>query len=231
VSAMPGGHTRRMAGLRDVNKAKRRDAILDATVALLARRSSNEVTTEEIATLAGVAPATVYNLIGTRDDVLRAVVGRILAELAASLEQLDPTDPIAAAELVVDQTVRAFVADAAAFRQIVRLAPQASSVGTEFVDPSEFQVTAMRQAQRLGILRADIDAAGLARQIYLSYTGAMTLWSAGRLDDDGFSTAARHGLFTALAAAAVDSERERFLDQVRVLGATLETDRWPRGTT
>lgn len=231
MSAMPGDHTRRMAGLRDVNKAKRRSAILDATVALLGHRSSNEVTTEEIAAQAGVAPATVYNLIGTRDDVLRAVVGRVLAELANSLEQLDPTDPIAAAELVVDQTVEAFVGDSAAFRQIVRLAPQASGVGAELVDPSEFQVTAMRQAQRLGILRADIDAAGLARQIYLSYNGALTLWSAGRLDDDGFSTAARHGLFTALAAAAVDSERQRFVNQMRVLGTTLETDRWRRGTT
>lgn len=219
-----------MAGLRDVNKAKRRDAILDATVELLGHRSSGEVTTEEIAAHAGVAPATVYNLIGTRDDVLRAVVGRILADLAASLEQLDPTDPIAAAELVVDQTVEAFVADSAAFRQIVRLAPQASSVGSELVDPSEFQVAAMRQAQRLGILRADIDAAGLGRQIYLSYSGALTLWSAGRLDDEGFRIAARHGLFTALAAAAVDSERERFLEQVRLLGTTLEHDRWRRGT-
>ncbi len=231
VSAVTGGHTRGMSGLRDVNKAKRRSAILDATVALLGHRSSSEVTTEEIAVKAGVAPATVYNLIGTRDDVLRAVVGRVLADLANSLEQLDPTDPIAAAELVVDQTVAAFVADSAAFRQIVRLAPQASSVGTELVDPSDFQVTAMRQAQRLGLLRPDIDAAGLARQIYLSYSGAMTLWSAGRLDDDGFSTAARHGLFTALAAAAVDSERQRFLDEMRILATTLETDQWRRRIT
>jgi AcrR family transcriptional regulator len=215
-----------MAGLRDVNKAKRRDAILDATVALFGQRPSDEVTTEEIAVLAGVAPATVYNLIGTRDDVVRAVVARILAELADSLAQLDPTDPIAAAQLVVDQTVQAFVADSAAFRQMVRLAPRASSVGSELVDPSEFQVAAMRQAQRLGIIRADIDAAALARQIYLSYTGAMTLWSSGRLDDDGFSTAARHGLFTALAAAAVDDERDRFLGQLRALGSTLEAESW-----
>ncbi len=218
-----------MTGLRDANKAKRFDAILDATVALFGLRPSEQVTTEEIAARAGVAPATVYNLIGTRDDVVRAVVARILAQLSESLEQLDPTDPIAAAELVVDHTVQAFVADSAAFRQIVRLAPRASSVGTELVDPSEFQVAAMRTAQQLGILRSDIDAAGLARQIYLSYTGAMTLWSAGRLDDDGFSTAARHGLFTALAAAAVDSERGRFLDHVRALGATLEAERWHHG--
>jgi AcrR family transcriptional regulator len=220
-----------MAGLRELNKAKRRDAILDATIALFNERPSVDVTTEEIAALAEVAPATVYNLIGTRDDVVRAVVARILAELADSLAQLDPTDPIAAAQLVVDQTVQAFVTDSRAFRQIVQLAPRASSVGAELTDPSEFQVAAMRRAQQLGIVRPDIDAAALGRQIYLSYTGAMTLWSAGRLDDDGFSTAARHGLFSALAAAAVDGERDRFFDQLRALGTTLETQHWNRAAS
>jgi AcrR family transcriptional regulator len=215
-----------MAGLRDLNKAKRRDAILDATVTLLGGRPSDEVTTEEIAAHAGVAPATVYNLVGTRDDVLRAVVARILAELAESLAGLDPTDPIAAAELVVDQTVEAFVADSAAFRQIVRLAPRASSTGHDLLDPSEFQVAAMRRAQQLGIIRDDVDAGGLGRQIFLSYTGAMNLWSAGRLDDVGFSTAARHGLFTALAAAATDDHRQRFVDRMRTLGVTLEAEAW-----
>lgn len=224
------GDTRRMPSLREANKAKRRHAILDATVSLLATRPSAEVTTEEIAALAGVSPATVYNLLGTRDDVLRAVVGRILTELAASLDQLDPGDPVAAAELVVDQTVRAFTADSAAFRQIVRLAPQGSQDGAGFGDPSEFQVTAMRRAQQLGIIRDDVDAAAVGRQIYLSYTGAMTLWGVGRLDDEGFGVAARHGLFTALAAAAVDGERDRFLARLRTLGATLEAASWPRPT-
>jgi AcrR family transcriptional regulator len=216
-----------MAGLRDLNKAKRRDAILDATVALFGQRPAEVVTTEEIAALAGVAPATVYNLVGTRDDVVRAVVARILAELADSLAQLDPTDPIAAAQLIVDQTVDAFVADSAAFRQIVRLAPRASDSGQDLVDPSEFQVAAMRQAQHLGIIRADVDAGGLGRQIYVSYTGAMNLWSVGRLDDAGFSTAARHGLFTALAAAATRDHREQFVDRMAQLGVTLEGVAWP----
>jgi AcrR family transcriptional regulator len=216
-----------MAGLRDLNKARRRDAILDATVTLFGQRPAEVVTTEEIAALAGVAPATVYNLVGTRDDVVRAVVSRILAELAESLSALDPTDPIAAAELVVDHTVAAFVADSAAFRQIVRLAPRGSSTRPDLVDPSEFQVAAMRQAQHLGIVRADVDAGGLGRQIYLSYVGAMNLWGVGRLDDDGFLVAARHGLFTALAAAATDGHRDQFLDRMTQLGATLEGVAWP----
>ena len=52
-----------MSGLREASKATRRNAILDATAALLRERSFDEVTVEEIASLASVAPATVDNLI------------------------------------------------------------------------------------------------------------------------------------------------------------------------
>lgn len=211
-----------------MNKAKRRDAILDATVALFGEHAAHDVTTDQIAKVAGVAPATVYNLVGTRDDVARAVVSRVLSELAESLSDLDPTDPIAAAQLVVDQTVRRFVADSRAFRQIVRLAPQPSSDRDDLVDPSSFQVAAMRRAQTMGIVRADVDPDALGRQIYLSYSGAMNLWSTGRLDDEGFAVAAQHGLFTALAAAAGETHRNEFLGRMRALDPALE-QAWTRG--
>ena len=88
---------------REQSKAKRRDAILDAAIALLGVRDSHEVTTEEIADVAGVAPATVYNLVGTRDDLVHAIVARVLDDLAESLTAMaadEPPDPIAVAFLV-----------------------------------------------------------------------------------------------------------------------------------
>jgi AcrR family transcriptional regulator len=200
----------------------RRDAILDATVELFGTRPADEVSTQEIAVRAGVAPATVYNLIGTRDDVIQALVSRVLTRLADSLAALDPADPIAAARLIIDQTVDAFVGDSAAFRQIVAMAQRSAGERREAIDPSEFQVAAMTRAQALGIIRTDVDAAGLARQIFVSYRGALALWSSGRLDDIGFSAAARHGLLTALAAATVDGHRPAFLDELKTLGPTLE---------
>ena len=217
-----------MPGVRDLNQSKRRDAILDAAVALLSERANDEVSTEEIAALAGVAPATVYNLVGTRDEVVTALVARVLSRLADSIADLDPGDPIAAAQLVVDQTVAAFVANSNAFRQVIAMAQRSAANHSFGVDPSEFQVAAMRRAQQLGIIRDDLDAAAIGRQVFLSYTGAMTLWSAGRLDDAGFGTAARHGLVTALAAAATDAHRQRFLDELRDVGADLEHDGWHR---
>jgi AcrR family transcriptional regulator len=220
--------TRTVTGRRDINKAVRRNAILDAAVSLLNQQPSDDISTEEIAALAGVAPATVYNLVGTRDDLVHALVARVLAELGTSLSELDPADPIAAAQLIIDQTVAVFVSDSAAFRQVVAIGQRGLAQRSESLDPSALQVSAMRRAQELGILRDDIDAAGLARQIFLSYTGAITRWSAGRLDDDGFLIAARSGLFTALAAAAADGHRAPFVERLRMLGAELERDAWHR---
>lgn len=217
-----------MPSVRDLNKAKRRDAILDAALQLLGERPNDEVSTEQIAGLAGVAPATVYNLIGTRDEVVTALVVRVLSRLAESLAALDPDDPIAAALLVVDQTVAAFVANSNAFRQAIAMAQRSAAGRSLGIDPSEFQVAAMRRAQQQGIVRDDIDPAALGRQIFLSYTGAMTLWSAGRLDDEGFAVAVRHGLFIALAATATDAHRARFLDELRTSAADLEHDAWHR---
>lgn len=213
---------------REQSKAKRRDAILDAAIELLGVRDSNEVSTEEIAQVAGVAPATVYNLVGTRSDLVLAIVARVLDDLTASLTALaadDSPDAIAAAFLIVDQTVQAFTNNSAAFRRIVALA-QATARHDGIDDPSNLQVKAMRAAQSMGIVRHDVDAGALGRQIFVSYSGALSLWCNGRLDDEGFSTAARHGLLTALAAAATDEHRDRFLTEMTTAGQRLEQVSW-----
>jgi|TARA_R110002110_G_scaffold260860_1_gene476658 AcrR family transcriptional regulator len=213
---------------RQQSKAKRRDAILDAAITLLGVRDSHNVTTDEIADVAGVAPATVYNLIGTRDDLVHAIVARVLEDLAESLTALaadEPPDPIAAAFLVVDQTVHAFTTHSAAFRRIVALA-QSTARAERIHDPSNLQVKAMQAAQSMCIIRDDVDAAALGRQIFVSYSGALSLWSNDRLDDDGFSTVARHGLLTALAAAATDDHRDRFLTEMYTTGQRLEQISW-----
>ena len=222
--------TGRVTRLRDENKAKRHEAILDAAISLLGTRSSEDITTEEIAAAAGVASATVYNLVGTRTDLMHAAAQRLLRQLSDSIDALEPTDPIAVATLVIDQAVESLVSNSAAYRQVAAIAHSAYAT-KKGIDPSNFQVEAMRRAQAMGIIRDDIDADGLGRQIFLGYIGAMMHWSAGRLDDAGFLIAARHGLATALAAAATDEHRDEFVDRMRPLSVALERNAWKRHPT
>ncbi|MEM9468020.1 MAG: TetR/AcrR family transcriptional regulator [Actinomycetota bacterium] len=214
-----------MTGLRERNKALRVEAILDAAVELLDTADLDELTTDRIAAHAGVATATVYNLVGTRDRLLRAVIDRIVERLVEQVADASARDedPIAVAHLIVDHSVAAFTEHSMAYRRIVAAG---RSVGNghlpDIADPSSLQVAALRRAQEQGILRDDVDVAGLGRQIYISWIGAMEHWANGRLSDDGFAVATRHGLLTVLVAAATDAERARFDAELADLGPVLE---------
>lgn len=214
-----------MAGLREHNKAKRVEAILDSAVDLLGTHSLEDLTTEQIAARAGVATATVYNLVGTRNQLLRALVERVVEDLVAVVQEATDRndDPIVLAHLIVDHSVAAFTRHSAAFRRIVAAGRSGHDVvDPQRLDPSQLQVAALTTAQEQGVLRDDIDPTGLGRQVFVSWIGAMEHWSRADLDDHGFAVAARHGLQTVLAAAAADIHRPRFLRELTATSAELE---------
>lgn len=216
-----------MPSLRERNKAKRRDAILDAALELLGHTPARQVSTEQIAALAEVSPATVYNLVGTREQLLLALVDRVLHHMVATLAERRPADPVAMAMFVVVESTERFIADGVAFRQVIgSIGDIAASRVTIAFDPAQLQVAAMRDAQSQGMVRADLDPAALGRQIYLSYNGALFAWGGGVLSDDGLRAAVRHGLFMVLAAAATDEHRQRFLDELVVFGEQLGAAGW-----
>ena len=96
--------------MRERNKAKRRDAIIDSALALLRHHALAEVSIERIAAGAEVSPATVYNLVGSREQLLFACVDRVVDRLVEQLVVTgDTADPVERATLIVDQTAEAFI--------------------------------------------------------------------------------------------------------------------------
>lgn len=210
-------------GLRDRNKAKRRDAILDSTMALLAELPIANVTIDRIAAHAELAPATVYNLMGSREEVMAACINRVLDGVVDRLLVIDiDADPIAAASAVVDYCSAAFLEQGVAFRQVISEINTVSLGGLRLsFDPGQLQIAAMKAAQKRGILRSDINATAVGRQIYLSFTGALHAWAGGRLSDNGVRAAVWHGLWSAVAAGASSEHRARFLRELRKSGSAL----------
>jgi AcrR family transcriptional regulator len=228
VTSQEIGRAHRTPGLRERNKAKRRAAIIDASLALLREQAIADITIERIAERAEVSPATVYNLVGGREQLLMACVDRVVDRLVDRLVAVAAdADPIEAALMIVDESAAAFIADRDAYRQIIGAASAVTRAGSmPAVDPAQLQIAAMREAQARGILRGDVDAAAIGRQIYLSYNGALFAWAGRGLSDDGFRLAVRHGLWTALAAFAAPSYRKRFLDELRAVGPDLTDAGW-----
>lgn len=206
--AAPGA----VRGRHDRNKARRRAAILDATLALLRTTPINKVSIEAIAAQAGVAPATVYNLIGSRDQLLLSCVDRVINSLVDDLVRLPVNDdPIAAAVRIVEGSCDAFIVDGDAFRQIAGEVNGIARGGRSIsFDPAQLQITAMRAAQEAGLLLTDADPVALGRQVFLSYNGAFFAWAARQLTDEGFRAAALHGLWTVLVAHAANDQLDDF---------------------
>ena len=219
-----------MSGLRDRNKARRREAILDAALELLEGHDLESVTVEQIAERADVSPPTVYNLVGTRDQLLGALVDRVLNRLVEDLSAMagdEGSDPFEDARFIVESSADAFIAESRAYRQIMRGAHGLSPTAPRAAfDPSQLQVDAMRRAQDLGLIRDDLDAGGLGRQIYLSYVAAMQGWANGMLGDRGFRLASLHGLAVVIAAASTDRYRDRAIRELADLSDQLSRTHW-----
>lgn len=204
-------------GRHDRSKARRRTAVLDSTLELLRTTDIEKVSIEAIAAKAGVAPATVYNLMGTRESLLLACIHRVIDSLVDDLIRTPVNvDPLGAAVRIVERSCDAFIVDGDAFRQIVGAVNKISRGGGDFsMDPGQLQILAMRAARDAGILSDDADPIAIGRQIYLSYTGALFAWAARRLTDEGFRAAAIHGLWTVLLAWSSEKYREEFRDRAK----------------
>lgn len=135
-------------GLR-LDAARNQERIVVAAATAFAELGA-EVTLEEVARRAGVGVATVYRRFGNRDQLVRAVVTRVLTaeiEPVATAETDDPWRDLAA-------TLEASVAAVAAHRTVVDLAHSIGAIDVDLVD---------RYLHRLDRLLARARTAGLVR--------------------------------------------------------------------
>ncbi|MEU1072806.1 MULTISPECIES: TetR/AcrR family transcriptional regulator [unclassified Streptomyces] len=196
-------------GLREHHKAQRRIRILEATRQLLRESPESALSTERIAERAGVAPATVYNLIGPRDKIWEALATGFMDELECRLGELGICGP----QDVVRSTVQLFVADPVVSRRLVR---EWEASGLVFARSPLTQLRrALADARTQGLLRADVDTDGLATVVATACVGALHQWVAALIDDDRFLARALFALDVALAAAAADPHRDQLLTPLR----------------
>ncbi|MEU4346096.1 TetR/AcrR family transcriptional regulator [Streptomyces sp. NPDC023838] len=198
-----------VGGLREQHKAQRRIRILDATRELLRESPESVISTERIAERAEVAPATVYNLIGPRDKIWKALAAAFMDELERRLATLGAGDP----REVVRSTVHLFVADPVVSRRMVREWEQSGLVLDR--TPLTQLRQAMADARAQGLLRADVDTDALATLVGTTCMGALHQWGATLIDDDRFLARALFALDVALAAAAADPCRDELLSPLR----------------
>lgn len=160
-------------GLR-LDAARNQERILAAAAAAFAELGA-DVTLEEVARRAGVGVATVYRRFRNRDQLVRAVVTRVLTaeiEPVATVETDDPWRDLAA-------TLEASVAAVAAHRTVVDLAQAIGAIDVDLVDRYLHRLDRLlTRARAAGLVRPELDAADVA-------TAVVMLLATVRHDADG----------------------------------------------
>ena len=205
--------------LRERNKSRRREAILAAARELLAERPAAELTVERIAARAEVAPATVYNLVGSRTALWAALSDAFMDTRGLRIAALAGDDPVDHARAIVGATCDLFAEDPVVSRAFLRGWEESGLVLRR--GPLNDLIAALSAAQDAGILAAEVSPRALASSVGTACTGALHQWAAGQIGDEKFRSRALLSLDVALAAAATDEHRAELRRRLERRGAEV----------
>jgi len=186
--------------LRERGKRRRTERILDAALELLRDNPDQNLTVERIAARAEVAPMTIFNLVGNRDQMYRALADRALEDL--DVNSISAGDPQERARGIVDAVVGVLRRDAAVFRAL--LSGWGSSGSVLQHDPTEALIGCLQEAADAGQIRSDVDARRHGEVIAAGLVGTIHQWASGLLSDRGFRARARAVVDIVFAAARCD---------------------------
>jgi AcrR family transcriptional regulator len=205
-------------GLRERHKRQRRERILEAIRELLRESPQEAPTVERIAELADLSPATVFNLVGPREQQWAALSDSLLRELDACLAFAAEEDPREQARKIVGETAELVIADPAVSRHLVNGGGRVDSLLQE--NPVSRLRVALRRGQAAGMLRHDLRIDALVGHIATACGGALRQWAAGQISDAAFRTRVRFAVDVVFAAGASE-------DRAAELAAPLQRERRP----
>jgi AcrR family transcriptional regulator len=197
-------------------RERNRRRVLDAARALVAVGGMDALSMRTLADRAGVSATTLYNLFGTKDEVVRVLATDILGALDAAFVDLVDPDPVEQVrahvlllvEHVIDRAPPSLVA------AVLEDAVLTEQINAQWASRSLVE-DAIREAMRKRKLRDDIDAAVLAEHVRAGLLHQQRLWAAAVIDDATYRAAAAYCVDLSLLAVARGATRDRLLAYVR----------------
>jgi len=217
-------------GLREVGKKRRRARILEAARQCIRDGGAENVSLKAIAGAAELSVATLYNLFGSKEGILVA----LLVSSIESFRQgggLGPSSPTARgpfdslSAIAIDE----FVSDEFFYRELIKSLSQMESrvhlsgvVGLS-LDLGEPIVNRMIAA---GELTEVVSPRVLSHHLFMAFVHAVQLWSSGVTSSDQFRTQVAHTQCLLLAGVATEGFRVKLHARLRELDeAMLEFSR------
>lgn len=206
---------------------RRRGSILDAARALIAERGIDKLVIADVAERADVSVATIYNLVGTRDRLLIALLDDVAETVRAQLDSGPVSIGIDGCIEVITAACETVISDAVTVRTVL------ASVGA--VAPDQWLTEGMEGAIRqrvnaafeLGRLSGFMSPAAVANGIHLGFRGALISWVFGLLSDRDLRPNAELMALHVLANAAALDHRVEVESRLHALAAATTSSAAP----
>lgn len=207
-----------MVALREVQKNGRRKRILDAAEQLIRETDGTGFSVRALAAASGVSAATPFNLFGSKEGLLYALLSRSLDSIVTEGLNFASPDPafhvIEAAENAVD----AFLGDPGFLRPLYQVL---LSVSHPVHRPLFMERTFAYWRTAALTIRSDIladnpalhDVVGQALMAH--FIGLLELWVHRDLDDEAFRAHAVSGIILNVHAVASPAQRAKLMPRLK----------------
>jgi len=213
---------------RERAKQQRRDRILDAAEQLIRAAGDVSFPMRGLADRAGVAPATPFNLFGTKVDVLLAL---LLRSIDVQFERLSAATELAPIERVFalgERAVLAYTEDGSLYRPLLRGLSETSFDGplpNVMEHATGLWREALRDAEAEGLVDPELDLDAFARLLHYQYRVTMFNWAMGEIGAREWFAELAYALAMLLRGAVTDAQRPKLHRRLRAAQRQLESAR------
>ena len=220
----------RPAGRREANVAARRERILESARTLLKESGPDGLSMRKLAKDAGLSVTTLYNLLGSREAILQALIKDSDQRLEAAAPDAGAArTPLRRASRAMEGVLRYMIDNGDLLRPLivahfgtgyVATLGQADQ-GEHFRSAKEAIRAAIAEAQAGGQLRKTLGQEFLEAQLYAGWGLALDQWAFGLIDDETLRLRSLSGFYVGLLAIAEPEVRPGFENELRRLEREL----------
>ena len=192
---------------------------------MLTKDGYDALTTRGLAKAAGVTQPTLYNLIGSKEDILARLINEAIERIWDRLNRFESSSPLETVEAVAKESIALFREDEAYYRAAMIAGDRVHAFSMQGEPSRDVTISAESEAVRMasqaaaaaieaGSLKGRIPAKILGQQMYTCYQGPMRYWAYGHISVDEFETRALRGFYMTLAADAAPDFRGVLEDKI-----------------
>jgi AcrR family transcriptional regulator len=211
--------------LWEQHKAERRERILVAARKLITQGGVEALSMRQLAREAQLSVATLYNLYGSKADILYALLDQGMEAFDQSLKHIPTDDPITFANYCVDVATGLFISEKPFYRPLMAAINEHRDKERDPIIGKHAMtdiIKGLDTGAAHGLFNGHSQVRLVGRQIYLALMQAVHFWSEEMYDDEQLREQCEYSILIALMGVVSESVRPAMIARVEELSQRLD---------